>query len=183
MAFHWIDYVIMGVVALSVITGLFRGFIKELIALCIWILAIWLAFKYSPALDPHLSPYIQDKTAKLIVAFVGILLSTVIVGGVCNALLSFVLRRSGLSSMDRLLGMGFGFVRGVFIVALVFAGIKMTSIPDKAYTENSSLYPILDPLVNQIHAYMPDLLKQAKAYDKSDHSLTLDTKDVNQHSN
>ena len=181
MAFHWVDYVILGVVALSVITGLFRGFIKELVALCVWILAIWLAYTYSPLLDPKLVPYIQDKTARIVVAFVVILLFTIIVGGICNAIFSFILKRTGLSGTDRVLGMVFGFVRGVFIVALVFAGFKMTAIPDKDYVSHSALYPRFEPLVDWIHGYMPDLMKQAKVFDKSEHSMTLDVKDLRQH--
>mgnify|MGYP006371064045 FL=1 len=46
LAFHWVDYVIIAIIGLSVITGLFRGFVKELIALTVWVLAIWLALNY-----------------------------------------------------------------------------------------------------------------------------------------
>ncbi len=178
MSWHWLDYVIIGVIGLSVLTGLFRGFIKELIALCVWILAIWLAYHYSSALDPWLMHYVQDKTARTVVAFVGILLATIIVGGLFNALLSFILRRSGLSGTDRILGMCFGFVRGVFIVALIMAVAKMTSIPEKEYTNQSRLYATFEPLVSWLYGYMPELISQRKVFDKNDHTMSLDTKDI-----
>ena len=85
MSWHWVDYIIIGVITLSVITGLFRGFIKELVALCIWILAIWLSFKYSSVLEEWLQSYIQDKTVRTAVAFIAVLLGTIIVGGIFNA--------------------------------------------------------------------------------------------------
>ena len=168
MSLHWMDYVIIAVIGLSVITGLFRGFIKELIALGVWILAIWLAFNYSSALDPWLQPYVHDKTARTVVSFVAILLATIIVGGLFNALLSFILHRAGLSGTDRLLGMGFGFVRGVFIVALLMLVVKMTSIPHQDYTNQSQLYAKFDPLVNWLYKFTPNLIQQVKVFDKDD---------------
>lgn len=172
MSWHWIDYVIIAVVGLSVITGLFRGFVKELIALCVWILAIWLAFTYSPILDPWLQSYVHDKTARTVVAFVAILLATIILGGIVNALLSFILHRSGLSGTDRLLGMGFGFVRGVFIVALLMLVVKLTSFPQEEFTKKSFLYPKFDPLVNWLEGRTPELIKKVNVLDKKDESDT-----------
>lgn len=167
-AWHWIDYVIIAVIGLSILTGLFRGFVKELIALCVWILAIWLAFTYSQTAAPWLQSYIQDKTARTAVAFVAILLATLIVGGLINALLSFILHRSGLSGTDRILGMAFGFVRGVFIVALVMLVVKMTSVPDKDYRSQSYLYAKFDPLVNWLYGFTPEFIKKMNVLDKSD---------------
>ena len=178
MQLHWIDYAIITVVGLSMLTGLFRGFLKELIALCVWILAIWLGFHYSPELDPWLQHYIQEKTARMVVAFILILVATIIAGGLFNAVLSFILRRTGLSGTDRLLGMVFGFVRGVFIVAIVLVGVKITSATEKDYTNNSILYPKFDPLVNWLYGYMPGLIKQVNVLDKTGHVMHLDTKDI-----
>ena len=176
MSWNWIDCVIIAVIALSMITGLFRGFIKELIALGVWVLAIWLAFTYTSVVDPWLQPYIQDKTARMVVSFVAILLATIILGGLFNALLSFILRRSGLSGTDRLLGMGFGFVRGVFIVALMMLVVKMTSLPQQDYTSQSRLYAKFDPLVTWLYGFMPNFIKQVKVFDKND--SVMDTKDI-----
>ena len=167
MSLHWVDYVILAVIGLSVLTGLFRGFVKELIALCVWIMAIWLAYTYSQQVEPWLQPYIQDKTVRIAVSFVAILLATIIVGGLINALLSFILRRSGLSGTDRVLGMGFGFVRGAFIVALMMAVVKMTSLPHEQYSSQSKLYTKFDPMVSWLSTYMPGVIQQVKGFDKT----------------
>lgn len=167
MMFHTIDYIILGVIGLSVLTGLFRGFVKELIALCVWILAIWLGFKYSHALGPWLKPYIDDDAVRTAVGFIAILLSTLLVGAIINALLSFVLHRSGLSGTDRVLGMVFGLVRGVFIVALVMVVLNMTSLGKKEdFTHKSVLYAEFDPLVNWLSSFTPEFLQHAKVFDK-----------------
>lgn len=163
MSWHWIDLVILAVITISVITGLIRGFVKELVALCIWILAIWVAYKYSKILDPWLLKYIQDQTVRTIAAFVIILIAMLLVGGIINATLSYILKRAGLSGTDRLLGMVFGFVRGVFIVALMMLVIKMTSFPYEEYERQSLLYKEFNPIVNWLSTLMPQFLKQAKS--------------------
>lgn len=170
MQWHVIDFIIIGIIGLSVVTGLFRGFVKELIALGVWIIAIWVAFTYSTEVAQWLNPYIHDKTARAVVAFVGILLVIIIVGGLFNAILSFILRRSGLSGTDRLLGMGFGFVRGVFIVALLMLVVEIAAVPHKAYTDQSRLYSKFTPLVNWLSGFMPKFIKHVKVFDKEDNS-------------
>lgn len=162
----WVDLVIVAIIGLSVITGLVRGFVKELIALAVWILAFWLAFHYAQDFDPWLKKYIQDKTARTVTAFILILVATLIAGGLVNVLLSFLLKFSGLSGTDRILGMGFGFIRGVFIVALLMVIVEMTSLPHQEYAKESKLYASFDPLVAWLSASMPDFLKKVKFFEK-----------------
>jgi membrane protein required for colicin V production len=174
MQLHWVDLLIIAVIALSILTGLIRGFVKELIALAVWILAIWFAFNYSQSLDPWLQKYIADKTTRTITAFMVILIGVLIAGGIVNAILSFILKQSGLSGTDRLLGMVFGFVRGVFIIALLMVAIKMTSAPYEQYAQNSLLYSKFDPIVNWLYNLMPDFIKKAKLFEKN--NLQVPTK-------
>lgn len=168
---YWLDLAIIAVIALSMITGFFRGFIKEVIALCIWIIAIFLAYNYSSNLHPWLSSYIHDKTAVTATAFVIVLLGTLIVGGIVNALIGALLRHSGLSGTDRLLGLGFGMARGIFIIALLMAVVKMIGIPTDEYTKNSKLYSKFDPLVNYICSKLPSLIEKAKTSEAVRQSL------------
>ncbi|STX51642.1 colicin V [Legionella busanensis] len=163
MQWNWIDLVILSIILLSVLTGLFRGFVKELVALCVWAIALWVAFRYSHYLDPWLQNYIQDKTARNIVTFVALLIATIFIGAIVNTLLGFLLKRSGLSGTDRLLGMVFGFVRGIFMVALIMVIVKMTSLPHQQYSAQSQLYAHFDPMVNWLSSLMPDLLNKVKA--------------------
>ncbi len=54
MPLEWVDIAIIAIIGLSVLTGLFRGFVKEAVALLVWVVAIWLGFNYSQHLDPFL---------------------------------------------------------------------------------------------------------------------------------
>lgn len=42
-----VDYVIISIIVLSILTGLFRGVVKELMALGIWVVALWSAAHFS----------------------------------------------------------------------------------------------------------------------------------------
>lgn len=159
---NWVDVAILVIIALSMLTGLVRGFVKELVALGIWVLAFWLAYHYTASVQVVLSPYIKDPSACKIAAFVLILLLTLLVGGLFNALFSFILKRSGLSGTDRLLGMGFGFIRGVFVVSLIIVVLNMTSIPKQDYVEQSGLYARFDPLVNWMSSQLPNVVNQVQ---------------------
>ena len=164
---YWLDCAIVAVIGLSIITGMFRGFVKELISLGVWVLAIWLASTYSQIVSVWVQHYIADKTACVAVAFVAVLVATLIAGALVNIIISLSLHRSGLSGIDRLLGMGFGFVRGVFIVALLMLVAKMTSLPSDEYRAKSRLYEQFDPLVDWIYGYTPKVIKQMAMFDKT----------------
>jgi len=170
MQLYWVDLAIIGIIAVSAITGLIRGFVKELVALFVWVAGIWIAYNYSPGIDPWLAKYIQDKTIRSITAFMIIFVAAILIGGIFNAVLSFILKRSGLSGTDRTLGTVFGFVRGIFMVSLIIVVIKMTSLPDQEYAKESRLYVKFDPVVNWLHELMPDFIKKAKLIDEG-HSL------------
>lgn len=165
MEWYWVDLLILGVISLSILTGLIRGFVKELVAICVWATAIWVAYHYSNILSPWLQNYIQDKTALAAASFVLVLLGILLAGGIANAILAMIMKRTGLSGTDRLLGMGFGLVRGVFIVALIMTVVKMTSLPQEEYAQRSFLYAKFDPLVNWMYGLMPDIIKKAKQLD------------------
>lgn len=171
---QWIDLAIIAVVGLSVLTGLFRGFVKEVIALAAWVLSIWMGVKYSALLDPWLSQYLADKSIRAVAAFLIIMFGVLLVGGVVNAVLSFILKQAGLSGTDRTLGMGFGFVRGVFIVALIMMAIRMTSLPYEEYRKESSLYARFDPVVDLLYGYMPEFIKQMKVVESKEEVVDIE---------
>ena len=162
MSWNWVDIAIFVIIGLSMLTGLVRGFVKELIALGIWILAFWLAYHYTASAEILLQQYIKDPSARKIAGFVIILLATVIAGSIVNAIFSFILKRAGLSGTDRLLGMGFGFFRGVFVVSLIIVVLNMTSIPHDNYFRDSSLYPRFDPLTKWLTARLPNVIHKVQ---------------------
>ncbi len=164
---NWLDGVILIILALSMVTGLVRGFIKEAVALCVWILAIWFALHDFGLVTSWVARYSHDHTVQIILAVLVIIIATVILASVINGILSFILRSAGLSGTDRLLGMIFGFVRGVFIVSLLLLLCQNTSFsPVKAYSQQLMLYPYFTPIVNWLSGFTPAVIQQMKVIDE-----------------
>jgi membrane protein required for colicin V production len=165
MQFQVVDLIIIGVIGLSSLTGLFRGVVKEVIALGVWIIAVWMGYNHAHSLTPWLQTYIQNPTACSAIAFIIIVIGVLLVGGILNFILGLMLRRTGLSSMDKILGMCFGFARGVFIVSLILAVVSMTSLPYQPYTQNSVICAKLQPVITWISGYFPMVLNHLKSVD------------------
>lgn len=165
MSLHWIDLSILSIVGLSVITGLFRGFAKELISVGVWCLAFWLAYNYASSVTPWVPSVISDVKIRLAIAGIVILFTTLFAGGIFSSLLGFVLSRSGLSSTDRLLGAGFGFIRGGVIVAIIILGVNLLNISLKSQTEQSILYAKFTPIVKWMESYVPEVMQKMSHID------------------
>jgi membrane protein required for colicin V production len=182
MTLHWIDYAIILILTLSVLTGLIRGFVRELIALCVWVTAIWVGYTYAPKVSPLLISYSHDATLRIAVSFIGLLLATLLAGSLLSSILSFILNRSPLKGTDRLLGMGFGLVRGVFIIALLIGIINLTSLAKDTEFKDSHLYARFKPMSIWVFSLMPDALHQVRAL-KPKETNSENTKPNNQEHN
>ncbi len=158
---HWIDYVILGVLALSVLTGLIRGFVRELVALSVWIAAIWVAYTYAPQISPWFRSYFHDAKIQYAASFIVLLLATLLVGSLLSSTLSFILNRSPLKGTDRMLGMGFGLARGMFIVALLIGILNLTALTKEETFKHALLYAKFKPLSTWLFSFMPEKMQPA----------------------
>ncbi|MBT5462631.1 MAG: CvpA family protein, partial [Gammaproteobacteria bacterium] len=113
-----LDWIILAILLVSTILSAFRGFVREALALGSWILAVIVARWFAPALSMHLSPFIDMASARTLMAYGILIIGTLIVCGLLTRVLSELIRVSGLSATDRLLGMVFGFLRGALVVLL-----------------------------------------------------------------
>lgn len=150
------DYIILAVVAVSILISLVRGFVKELISLVIWILGFWIAIKFYHALAIVFEHYIANSAIRHITSFTVIFLVVLILGALFNYLLSFIIIKTGLSGTDRLLGMIFGFARGVLLVAMLLLLISSTSFVEDAWWKQSVLIPHFHGLLAWLKSFLPE---------------------------
>lgn len=170
-----LDIVILVIIAISVITGLFRGFVKELLALGIWIIAIWSAAHFSHQAAEFLKPWIHQSDLRTVAGFALIMIGILLLGGITSNLLSIVIAKSGLSGTDRLFGMVFGFARAVFIISLLIVVAKLSGFPDKPYTAQSKLYAEFKPVVRYLSSFAPGWLERLKDFNMGEHTMTMAT--------
>jgi membrane protein required for colicin V production len=138
---NWTDYIILGILSLSVLIGLWRGLVSEVLALLIWVAAFWAAWVFGPVVAAHFEHVIDMPSARIIVGY-GVCFVAVLILG---ALLRFVIRKliegTGLSGTDRLLGMLFGFARGVLLVTLLVFLVGFTAFTRDPWWQQSVLLP------------------------------------------
>jgi membrane protein required for colicin V production len=160
----WVDYVIIGVVALSALISLLRGFVREAFSLAVWLLAFWVSWSYFRALALQLQPWIETPSVRLGVAFAVLMLATLAVGGLVNYLVIQLVERTGLSGTDRLVGMVFGAARGVLLVTVLVWLAGLTPIPQDPWWRESHLVPYFEELALWLRQLLPEDIAERFQY-------------------
>ena len=138
---NWADYFIVCVLGLSVMIGLWRGLVSELLALAVWVAAFWVAWTFGPTLAARLEPSISLPSARIIVGYVLCFVAVLVLGALLRFAVARVIAGIGLSGIDRLLGMLFGFARGVLLVALMVFLVGFTTLTRDPWYQDSVLLP------------------------------------------
>ena len=153
---NWIDILIIGVIVLSSLISLIRGFVTEALSLLIWFGAFFIATQYYEKLAAYFT-YIEDPLFSNGTAILAIFVSTLIVGSIINYFSALLVTKTGLSGTDRLLGIVFGALRGALIVSAVlfFLDAFTDSSKNEAWT-GSLLIPeftlIIAPFFDHIQS-------------------------------
>jgi len=152
---NWADYTILAVLGLSVLMGLWRGFIGEVLALAIWACAFWVAWLFGPALAERFSVSISTPSVRILLAYVLCFIAVLIAGAIVTFLMRKLVEGSGLSGSDRLLGMVFGLVRGLALVVLVVLLMGFTPFPRDPWWSQSRLLPSFESGARWLGARLP----------------------------
>ncbi|MEO5573004.1 MAG: CvpA family protein, partial [Gammaproteobacteria bacterium] len=115
----WVDWLIVGIIALSGLIGLLRGLVREALSLIAWVAAIWVAISFSHYVAGLLVEQIPSSTVRLMAAFAGLFVITLMLAALVNYLIAKLVDKTGLSGTDHLLGVFFGIARGVVLVAII----------------------------------------------------------------
>lgn len=150
----WIDYFILGVVALSVLFSLMRGFVKEAVSLGTWIAAFWLALTFANPFSRWFTA-IESDALRIILAFALLFVAVLIAGAVVNHLISTLVDKTGLSGTDRLIGAVFGFGRGLVVVAALVLVANWTELPKSQGWQQSKFMPYVDPVAVWLRQVLP----------------------------
>ena len=150
-----VDYTIVGIVGLSAVISLIRGFVREALSLIVWVLAFWVGFTFSHEAAAYGKNLIHDPTMRFIATFVVLFVLTLFLGGMVNLLLGFLIDRSGLSGTDRLVGMCFGVGRGVLLVGLGLLVLQMTPLVHSESWQRAALIPTFQPLEKWLCGFLP----------------------------
>jgi membrane protein required for colicin V production len=152
----WVDWCIVIILAISVVFGVLRGFVKEALSLAAWVIGFWVALAHWDMLAGKLEDWIDSSGAAATVAFGVLLFGTLMIGAVINHFVAKGMEKAGLQGLDRALGALFGLVRGVAITAvlLLFAGLLHADGSDS--WKRSKLVPYFGPAVKWMRTHLDD---------------------------
>ena len=153
---NWPDYAILGVIAVSVLVGALRGFIKEAFSLLVWAAAFMVAYHFAGNVADMMKDSVTLPSARMAMGFAGLFVSVLLIGGLLNYLLGRLVESTGLTGTDRLLGGVFGAARGLAIIVIVMLVAGFTPIPGDPWWKESGTIQRLMPMVAWVSGYFPE---------------------------
>ncbi len=150
-----VDYLLIAIIAISLLFGIIRGFLRESVALLGWLVGLWLAWHYSDQVVPHLGGALAGTELQVWVARLIILLAVIVTAWLIGSLLGYLVQRSGLTlGVDRILGGVFGLVRGAVIVGFTVMLADAAQMHDESWWRESRLMPLGVEMASVLRGYV-----------------------------
>ena len=138
---NWVDITIIGIIAFSASVSIVRGFIREALSLVSWGLAFFIAGHFYTYITPYMT-YFDSDIIRIAVAITILFFATLLVCSVVSYVIGQLVQKTGLSGTDRVLGICFGILRGILVVAaLLFFIDTFTPLSKSPYWTESQLIP------------------------------------------
>ncbi len=134
------DWIIVAVIVLSTIQAASAGFFEEAFGMAGLVVGYLLAAWRYQKVAEHFAPYLSSIWLGQIAAFLIIFIGVMILAGVAGRIVRWMMRKVGLSGLDRALGAALGLVRGALIVAVVLTGMTAFT-PTSKWLEGSQYAP------------------------------------------
>ena len=150
-----VDIVILAVMGISLVFGLFRGLLRELLSLVSWVLAFWIAYRYSANVAEIIDRALQNPTLSQAVSAVLVFVIALVALMVLTSLIAKVFKATGLAGIDRILGGLFGLGRGVVILLAALILASHTGAVEQDWYNASTIIPMFDRALDWMAAYAP----------------------------
>lgn len=151
----WLDYVFVAIVLVSVLFGALRGFIREALSLATWVGAFAGALRYGPEFAERFKSSINAVPVRLAAGYALPFFAILLVGGLLTWLVAWAVRGAGLAPVDRMLGSGFGLLRGGMIVVVLVMLAGMSALGREPWWNHSVLVPQIQPVARDVQGLIP----------------------------
>jgi membrane protein required for colicin V production len=150
-----VDWILLAVLSLSLLVGLWRGLVQEVLSWVGWVVAFYLAQMFAPDAAAWLpmtgSSQMLRYAAGFVSVFAAVLIATAMVSWLIKKLVSAV----GLGLLDRLLGSLFGVLRGVVLLLAVTVVVGMTPWRDAPAWQQAQGAQWLQALLHMLKPVLP----------------------------
>ncbi|GAB2495149.1 colicin V production protein [Arenimonas alkanexedens] len=135
--------------------GLWRGFVVEVLSLTVWVAAFWVAIGFGAEASEFFSG-VEQASARLFLGYAGVFVGVLLLGGLVTWALGKFIANTGLSATDRVLGVGFGLMRGLVLACVAVLLMGFTALPAEAWWHESKLMPGVQRGAEWMQAFLPD---------------------------
>jgi membrane protein required for colicin V production len=150
---NWVDWAFIAVLTVSTLISLWRGFAREALSLLGWVAAFVLANLFADRLSDLLIQFIDNEPARYMAAFAVLFVGVLLLFNLLGVMVRQLIRLTGLSVLDRLLGTVFGFTRGIIILLVVTFILRQLMPESNQQAFNQSLLmPHLDLLMQWVQS-------------------------------
>jgi membrane protein required for colicin V production len=139
-----LDWAILAVLVISVVTAFMHGFLVEVCALAGLVAGIILAGHYYLQIVPWVQHFVHQEAAAATIAFLFVAFGVMLAAAILGRMLRWILRSLGLGWADRIAGGAFGLLKGYIVVALGVA-VMVAFFPRQPWFDQSQLVPYFFP--------------------------------------
>jgi membrane protein required for colicin V production len=151
----WIDWAFIVLVTLSVIVGLVRGLVYEVMALLGWVVAYVAAHALGLQVAPALPVGAPGSALNAVIGFVAVFVATLIVWSLLSWALRKLVQASPLNPLDRVLGAVFGLLRGVLVALVIATAVNLTPLAESPGWQASRSAAGLDRVLDGLRPLLP----------------------------
>ncbi len=160
-----LDLIVIGIVLISGLLAMVRGFTREVLAIGSWVIAGIVAYLAYPQAAPMVMQYIVKQPPLLVngLALGGVFLASLFVSYIITSKLSDFILDSRVGALDRTLGFLFGVARG-FLLAVIGFGFFTLLVGDKQqpqWVTDAKFRPVLITSFDRLKSMLPENLDES----------------------
>ena len=157
LVFTYFDYLVIGLIILSGFIAFFRGFIQESLSLLLWIIAFAASMFLDVYFDPYFLDYIQSPEIRRILIIILVFVGIIFLGGFLIKVIRSLVHWSGMSGLDRLLGVLFGLLRGILLIVVIYLVIP-NQFKQSSFISKSKSYPYLEKYAPMAEKFFKNMI-------------------------
>jgi membrane protein required for colicin V production len=157
MNFNWVDLVLLVILAITVLFGILKGFVRQIFGILAVITGLILAVNYYPQASNFFSQWINSRTLTHFIGFIAIFVAVLCLGGVLSYLFSKAIK-GPLKYVNQVLGGGLGLMKGMLICGVIVFAMLVFPF-NKGALEQSVLAPYCIQVTRAVIYLIPEELK------------------------
>lgn len=149
------DWIVVLILAASVILGLLRGLVAEIFSLASWLVAFLAAKWGAPAIAPMLPMDVESEGMRNVVGFVVVFLVVIIIVMLLGRVIKGAVGAVGLGGADKAVGGAFGLLRGLVVLVGLTLAAGLTVLPQTDFWKNALSSGVLEMLATEAMPLLP----------------------------